>query len=360
MSRPCPRFRSRGFTLVELLVVIAVIAVLIGLLLPAVQKVREAAGRAKCTNNLKQMGIALHAYHGTYDFIPPGEIADCWASYAVLLLPYLEQGAIYSMWDLNVMYYAQPAGAGANLAVFQCPSRSQPAAAPAGQGRGFTQDHGTTIPSTTYTGPPGKSDYACVGGSNYSYSSPGKSCDPCYYDSASNPGMFGRGQRRTGTGALSPNVTSDPYWNDPNITYPAGQRPWSKEGGWAPIRAFKHVTDGLSNTVAIGERFYTGGGGVVWNADFQSNYQRYLGHNGTKDPTTGRYPVEYGLIADPTYNQADNVYYFSAANHFGIGMFVFADGSVRPVSAQTNIDVLHALMSTGSGNSGGEVLPADY
>ena len=82
--------RHRAFTLIELLVVIAIIAVLIALLLPAVQSAREAARRAQCTNNLKQIGLAMHNYHDVHGHLPPGVKGCCWGTWLVFILPYIE------------------------------------------------------------------------------------------------------------------------------------------------------------------------------------------------------------------------------------------------------------------------------
>src|SRR5262249_4857357 len=141
---PWPRRRVSAFTLIELLVVIAVIGVLVGLLLPAVQKVREAANRLKCENNLKQLGLAMHAYHDVYGSFAKGRATDPWvpnpgggdwpswlffgASY--LILPYVEQTNVYTQfevvknqtwrntWDVN----PGTGPAVQRLKIFLCPS----------------------------------------------------------------------------------------------------------------------------------------------------------------------------------------------------------------------------------------------
>src|SRR4051812_47609397 len=102
------RSRTRGFTLIELLVVIAIIAVLIALLLPAVQAAREAARRAQCVNNLKQIGIAIHNYHGSTGSLPSGISGCCNGTWQAFTLPYLEQGALANSYNFMAPRYSDP------------------------------------------------------------------------------------------------------------------------------------------------------------------------------------------------------------------------------------------------------------
>jgi prepilin-type N-terminal cleavage/methylation domain-containing protein len=134
--RSCPRRCQRGFTLVELLVVIAIIGVLVALLLPAVQAAREAARRSSCSNNLKQIGIAMHNYHDTHQSFPPGCVTSLGTGWSVYILPQLEQGPLHSTLRFNTTTSAASAWAvdgspeetacGTFINILRCPSAAIP------------------------------------------------------------------------------------------------------------------------------------------------------------------------------------------------------------------------------------------
>ena len=217
--------RRSGFTLIELLVVIAIIAVLIALLVPAVQKVRGAAARLQCANKLKQIGLALHSYHGANKMFPPGyvdgntdpastpdnDVGPGWG-WASFLLPDLEQGSVYRQINFN-----QPVGVGVNtqvsqmsLAVYQCPADPDQQTFP--------------VYDSSFTNPIATLAHANYVGCN--------GWEECFNGASGNP------QPGVGADGLA------------GLYGPAGRGLFYRNSR----TRIAEVTDGLSNTIFVGER----------------------------------------------------------------------------------------------------------
>jgi prepilin-type N-terminal cleavage/methylation domain-containing protein len=294
------RRRESAFTLIELLVVIAIIAVLIGLLLPAVQKVREAASRMQCANNLKQLGLAVHTYHDTYQSLPPASLGgDGEVSWAVLILPYIEQVNLYRQWNLNLRYtyYRHPADVvGAQVKIYYCPSRRSP-----------PQLSVTGDSQPPWGGSPGAlGDYAANGG---------------------NSTLVWDDPRKGGGVLLYADTTMGT--ND-------------TVASWRSLTAFKDVTDGLSNTLLIGEKHVqisqfgqqTAGDNSIYNGDDIRTIVRVAGRQ-----TPG--PIDRPLASSPTDSYRPDERFGSY--HVGGCQFVLCDGSVRMIQNTIDIDTLTRL-----------------
>ncbi len=293
--------RRPAFTLVELLVVMAIIALLVGLLLPAVQKVREAGARVSCSNNLKQIGLAFHNYEGTFKKLPPSRLSDLHATWAVLILPYLEQDNLFRQWDLSQIYYDQsPSARLTSVPTYFCAARraadTSPGASIAGD---FNDDISPFGPHT----PGALGDYGVCTGTN--------NCDGCDCQGAAN-------------GAFRSNI--DQFGN--------------------PVGALRlvDIADGLSNTFFAGEKHvvlnHFGEGYLdcsLYNGDYWTCSSRSAGPN-------------FVLAQAPT----DLVMSFGSY-HPGICQFVLGDGSVRSLSNSTDPSVLALLADV----SDGQVVP-DY
>ena len=163
----------RGFTLVELLVVIAIIGILIAILLPAVQAVREAARRLSCSNNLKQMGIAVQLYHGSFKQFPPGyrfiagSTTDTVGGPSLALLPFLEQENISSNIDFSQAWWTfRPDIAKTSLSIFKCPSDGFEDVTVYPELTGFGLPMGDAAANSSYAYSMGYDDALCFRGDN--------------------------------------------------------------------------------------------------------------------------------------------------------------------------------------------------
>jgi type II secretory pathway pseudopilin PulG len=299
--------------LIELLVVMAIIAVLIALLLPAVQKVREAANRTACANNLKQIGLAIHNYHHNNDALPPSRLdKHGGVSWCVLLLPYLEQDDFYQQWDVHQWYYVHPADVRQTcVKTYFCPQRRLP---PTISTSGDTPDTPWAGSLSEYSG--AVADYAVCVGSDLDLDFNGDG----------------------GNGAIIVAVQPPTY----SVTTPP-----QVLASWRSQTRFGNITDGLSNTLFVGEKHVqlgkfgvndpggsTAGDGAAYNGDYPWGISRAAGPNNPLALSPwDSFRVQFGSY------------------HAGVCPFVLGDGSVRFIPASISGSVLEALAVRNDGQA---------
>jgi prepilin-type N-terminal cleavage/methylation domain-containing protein len=287
----------RAFTLIELLVVIAIISVLIGMLLPAVQKAREAANRMSCSNNLKQIGLAMHMHHNDHDRLPPSRYGShvlvlqpgeaynpelfAGASWAVAILPYLEQQALLSQWGSRMDYFLQPAAVRQTpVKGYFCPSRRSAGSA----GPSVSGDVPHAYPMGSHDYPPPRIHH---------------------------PGALG-------DYAVVVDRSGQDY-TDEIVTQLRG--PFRNDKGFA----FNGFNDGLSNTLLVGDKHVPAGkeGAGPWDSSVYNGFRyRSFCRAASRSLPPAAHPNDTG--------------WKFGSRHTGVVMFCFADGGVRSLSVTIN------------------------
>jgi prepilin-type N-terminal cleavage/methylation domain-containing protein/prepilin-type processing-associated H-X9-DG protein len=311
------RGRRLGFTLIELLVVIAIIAILIGLLLPAVQKVREAASRLKCQNNIKQIALAMHNFHDAKSTLPPGSLYHGSGGWQLTILPFLEQQALFGLFQ------------------------------------GYNTASNPAFSSTNVTNVTGRQLAICTCPSDTVVVNKGQTYSGCaYFNYAANFGNTAVSDSFT-TGIMTTQATYGGF------TF--GGAPFRYNNGQKLV----DITDGTSNTLMLAEVIQGQGQdlrGFIWWGDAEAFVTSLRPNDSNPDIVTHSYcnpnppnpPANCTGITTPAPNSLAIRAFAARSRHTGGGVNVaFCDGSCKFISNNIDVPTWQALGTSQAGDLSG-------